>query len=68
MTIERADPDRCFALGGDEDDVKAFIESDFKIRSGMCPNDCGLLTPDEYGQCCDKCGFLCNTRAQLTSQ
>ena len=66
--VERINPDRLGILGGDDDDIKAFIESDFKIRSGMCPNDCGLLTPISYGQECGKCGFSCNTHAQLKPQ
>ena len=65
--VERLDQDRIGVLGGDDDDVAVFIESDFKIRSGMCPNDCGLLTPDQYGQSCEKCGFSCNTKAELST-
>jgi len=66
--VDRIDPDRIGILGGDNEDIAAFIESDFRIRSGMCPNGCGLLTPNEYGQCCEKCGFSCNTRAELKPQ
>jgi len=61
MTVERLDPSR--VAGASEEDVRAFIESDFKIRSGLCPNGCGLLTPLSWGQECAKCYFSCNTVA-----
>ncbi len=59
--VERLNPEDILVLGGNEDDAKRFIESDFKRRSGLCPNNCGLLQPCSYGQECPKCGFSCNT-------
>lgn len=61
--IERKDPDSIQVLGGTDDDVRKFIESDYRIRSGVCPNGHGLMEPTEYGQRCPSCGFFCNTRA-----
>jgi hypothetical protein len=53
--IERISRDR---VGGvDEESITSFIESDFKIRSGLCPNGCGLLTSESYGQSCAACNF-----------
>jgi hypothetical protein len=51
-------------LGGTDADVRAYIESDFKIRSGLCPNGCGLLMENDYGQECPTCHFSCNTKAE----
>jgi hypothetical protein len=64
MTVERVDPGRLSIIGGGEDDLKRYIESDFKIRSGLCPNDCGLMTECDYGQECPTCHFSCNTLAE----
>lgn len=64
MTVERLDPDRLVVLGGNEDDVRRFIESDFRIRSGTCPNGCGLMAETDGGQQCPACGFWCNTPAE----
>lgn len=68
MKPERLNPSQLAMPGGDESDIRAFIESDFKIRSGLCPNDCGLMTEDNYGQGCNTCGFSCNTKAQKDIQ
>lgn len=62
MTVERRDPQ--FLVGESEESVRRFIESDFRIRSGLCPNGHGLLNPTDFGQECPKCGFFCNTRAE----
>ncbi|MGO4608388.1 hypothetical protein AB4142_18825 [Variovorax sp. 2RAF20] len=64
MAVERLDPERLAVVGGEEGDLKRFIESDFKIRSGLCPNGCGLLTEVAYGQECPACNFSCNTPAE----
>lgn len=64
MSVERIDPMRIAVAGGTEDAVRKFIESDFRIRSGMCPNGCGLMHEVPYGQQCAKCGFSCNTPAE----
>lgn len=62
MAIERIAPSRIMGLSGT--DLDAFIESDFKIRSGLCPNGHGLLEQVEYGQHCATCGFSTNVRAE----
>ena len=62
--VERKDPSRFVVLGGSKADSERFAEEDFRIRSGLCPNGCGLNDPTEYGQKCPKCGFFCNTRAE----
>jgi len=62
--IERIDPSRLVVVGGSDEDARRFAEDDFKIRSGMCPNGCGLLEPTDYGQRCPKCRFFCNTKAE----
>ena len=65
MTVERKDPERFVALGGWTEAERArFVEHDFRIRSGMCPNGHGLLEPTDYGQRCPACGFFCNIRAE----
>ena len=61
MEIERADPDRIEVLGGKPGDKERCIESDFRIRSGLCPNGHGLMTMGGWGQECPTCGFTCNT-------
>ena len=58
MSVERLDPAQLAGL--DEQSVRAFIESDFKIRSGLCPNDHGLMRETEYIQHCVVCGFSTN--------
>lgn len=70
MTIERADPDR-IAVPDDAPagTLERYIESDFRIRSGLCPNGCGLMAPlEDWGQECPKCNFSCNTLPELTRQ
>lgn len=57
MKVERLDPD---TLASSDGDVLRFIESDFKIRRGLCPNNCGLLQDCVFGQECAACGFLTN--------
>src|ERR1700675_470102 len=36
--VNRIDPARVEVIGGDEASKKRFIESDYRIRSGLCPN------------------------------
>lgn len=62
--VERIDPARLAVAGGTEHDIRAFVESDFLIRSGMCPNGHGLMIETPYGQECTTCGFGCNVRAE----
>lgn len=67
--IERKDPANIAVLGGTEADARRFVETDFLIRSGQCPNGHGLMRPTDYGQRCPACGFFCNTRAEsMTAQ
>ena len=56
--IERLDPSR--VAGTSAEDVRRYIESDFKIRQGLCPNGCGLMHPCSYGQECAVCAFSTN--------
>ena len=62
--VERKDPSRFVVIGGSEADSARAAEQDFRIRSGACPNGCGLLEPTDYGQRCAWCGLFCNTRAE----
>jgi hypothetical protein len=66
--VERADPDRIEVLCGRPGDKERFIESDFLIRSGMCPNGHGLMTLAGWGQECPQCNFTCNTLPELLPQ
>ena len=66
--VERKDPDRIEVLGGKPGDKERYLKSDFLIRSGMCPNGCGLLAIGGWGQECPKCHFTCNTLPELTKQ
>lgn len=47
--VERVDPDRIEVLGGNPGDKERYINSDFLIRSGMCPNGHGLMTLGGWG-------------------
>ena len=49
-------------------DLDKYVESDFKIRSGLCPNDHGLMTADDGGQRCPTCGFWTNKQSELEPQ
>lgn len=62
MSIERIDRSR--VIGESEESIDRFIESDFRIRSGLCPNGHGLMHETDFGQECPQCGFFCNTRAE----
>lgn len=66
--IERMHRDRVIGFGGDDKAVDDFIENDYRIRSGMCPNGHGLLDATEQGQECSSCGYWTNIRAELTKQ
>ena len=64
--VKKLDPQRIQIAGGVSSKVvHAFIEHDFAIRSGQCPNRCGLLFPCEDGQECPICHFWCNTKAEI---
>lgn len=62
MTIERKSRNQ--VAGTSVADVDRFIESDFLIRSGLCPNGHGLMSEDDRGQQCGACGFTCNTKSE----
>lgn len=62
MAVERIDPSRLMGVNAAE--AAAFVESDFKIRSGLCPNGHGLMQEPEWGQQCPTCGFSTNVRAE----
>jgi len=64
--IERIDKSRIMGLAGT--DLDKYVESDFKIRSGLCPNGHGLMMADVRGQRCTACGFWTNARAELEPQ
>lgn len=62
--VERKAPRCVGVVGGDEKAIRRHIESDFKIRSGLCPNDCGLLAESDGMQECPKCHFATNVLAE----
>jgi len=66
MPVERRDPSTVGIAGGTQADVQRYLESDFRIRirSGLCPNGCGLMVEHDAGQRCAECGFWCNTLAE----
>ena len=50
--VERIDKSRIAGLAGT--DLDKYVESDFRIRSGLCPNGHGLMTEDDGGQKCHR--------------
>lgn len=64
--VERIDKSRIMGLTGT--DLDRYVEDDFRIRSGMCPNGHGLMTADDGGQKCPMCGFWTNVPAELEKQ
>ena len=66
--VERIDPSCIAVIGGKASDIRHFVESDFKIRSGLCPNGHGLMQEVDYGQECPACGFSCNTQSEKVIQ
>ena len=60
--VERLDPSNLAAES--HVDIAGYIESDFRIRSGLCPNGCGLMHEDSFGQECRTCSFSCNVLAE----
>lgn len=63
---KRLDPKHIAVAGGSEADVTRFVESDYLIRSGACPNRCGLMNDIEGGQECPVCHFSCNVPLERT--
>ena len=66
--VERRDSSDFVVIGGTRADAERAAESDFRIRSGTCPNGCGLMAPTDYGQECRTCGFFCNTPAEAVTK
>ena len=64
--VERIDPSRIAGISGT--DLAAYVESDFKIRSGLCPNGHGLMQYEEGLQHCPVCKFTTNVQAELSAQ
>ena len=64
--VERIDKSRIMGLSGT--DLDKYVESDFKIRSGICPNGHGLMTVDGGLQHCPACKFTTNLLAELEPQ
>lgn len=62
MTAERLDPGCVMMVGGTEEDVRQYIESDHKIRSGLCPNGHGLMMQTQDLQECEVCHFITNVK------
>ena len=48
--------------------AERFVETDFLIRSGLCPNGHGLMQEDGKLQRCPKCLFFTNTPAEKEMQ
>lgn len=64
--IERIDRNRIIGLA--EAELDRYVESDFRIRSGLCPNGHGLLNDDGKIQTCETCGFFTNKRPEVVKQ
>lgn len=64
--VERIDKSRIMGLAGT--DLERYVESDFKIRSGMCPNGHGLMQAKDGLQHCPVCKFTTNVQAELEPQ
>lgn len=66
MTIERIDKSRIMGLSGD--DLDRFVEDDFRIRNGLCPNGHGLMATEDGLQHCSVCKFTTNVLCELDPQ
>ena len=64
--VERIDKNRIVGLSGT--DLDKFVEHDFLMRSGMCPNGHGLMTLGGWGQECPQCHFTTNVQPELDKQ
>lgn len=66
MAVERKSADQFHVFGEPGLTPEMCAEHDFRIRSGMCPNGCGLMRldsdPTYPGQDCAKCNFWTNSR------
>jgi hypothetical protein len=66
MAIERKSRDQIWGLPAA--DIDRYLDQDVLIRSGMCPNGCGLMHEGDDGQHCMKCNFMCNTLPEKQAQ
>lgn len=57
--IERLDPDMIFGFETEAERAR-YIENDFRIRQGLCPNGHGLMQQTAVTQTCNSCGFGTN--------
>ena len=64
--VKRIDPST-LASSDPDCDFEKFADIDYKIKTGECPNGCGLMFEDE-GQYCKTCGFATNIKCQLSIQ
>lgn len=67
MTVKRKNPDNIHGFAT-RAEAQKFCDQDYLIRTGMCPNGCGLLMEHDDGQDCPKCQFACNTKRETTDQ
>jgi hypothetical protein len=67
QSVQRVKAEQLAVPAGHESDIPDFIESDFNIRSGKCPNNCGPMVPTEIGQECPACKFSCNVRPEASA-
>lgn len=67
MTVARKNPDHIFGYATREE-AQRHCDQDYLIRTGMCPNGCGLMSEDGDGQNCTSCNFWCNTKRETVSQ
>lgn len=44
-----------------EERLAKYLKSSTLIESGNCPNECGKLHAEDWGQSCPVCNFSCNT-------
>lgn len=66
--VERIDPGTIAVLNEKLGDKEQYIESDFRIRNGICPNGHGLMMSGEGYQTCTTCNFWTNKLAELKPQ
>lgn len=65
--VERLNPDQVFGFGS-RAETEAYCDRDLLIRTGRCPNGCGLMLQHDDGQDCPKCQFATNCRCELAAQ
>jgi hypothetical protein len=68
VTVQRKNPDHIHGFAT-RAEAEKYCDQDLLIRTGMCPNGCGLMVEFVGGdQTCEKCGFWCNTKRETTNQ